>query len=267
MNSKVRMENTYWQKQIFDKPLFGDTLWNKPENRAHAGKLLIIGGNLHAVTAPGHAYPAAQKAGIGTIRLLLPDAIQKTIGKLIPEADFAPSTPSGSFSQKALSDFLENAKWADGTLLAGDFGKNSETTVLLESFLSKYKGVVCLSGDSLDYFIANPDSLSSRPHTLVVTDLSTLQKLALPRTLIKSSMNLHNLVEALSRWTIETKLSLITNHNKQVIVAHNGQVSTSPFKQAGEWRTELASYATTWIIQQPSSPFEALTTAVFDYIK
>jgi len=58
------MENTYWHKQTAEKPLFPDMLWSKPENKSHAGKLLIIGGNLHGFAAAAEAYNQATKAGI-----------------------------------------------------------------------------------------------------------------------------------------------------------------------------------------------------------
>ncbi|MDO8591435.1 MAG: hypothetical protein Q7R60_00720, partial [bacterium] len=85
------MANTYWLKQTKDKPLFPDLLWSRPENKRLAGKLLVVGGNLYGFSAPGTAYGAALKAGVGTARVLLPDKLQKTVGKLIPEAEFVPS--------------------------------------------------------------------------------------------------------------------------------------------------------------------------------
>jgi NAD(P)H-hydrate repair Nnr-like enzyme with NAD(P)H-hydrate dehydratase domain len=71
---------TYWLKQTPDKPLFPNMLWSKPENKLHAGKLLVIGGNLHGFSAPATAFAEARKAGIGSQRVVLPDAIQKTVG-------------------------------------------------------------------------------------------------------------------------------------------------------------------------------------------
>src|SRR3989344_1032892 len=110
MSWKVAMENTYWHKQAKDKPLFEDLLWSRPENKARAGKLLIIGGNAHTFAAPAAAFVSAAKAGAGSVRALMPDKLKKTIGSSLAEAQFAPSTPSGSFSRKALVDALELAK-------------------------------------------------------------------------------------------------------------------------------------------------------------
>src|ERR1700749_1211633 len=120
------MDRNYWHKQTTDKPLYPELLWSRPENKRFAGKLLIIGGSLHGFTAPAQAYAEALKAGIGSARVLLPDALQKTIGTVLEAGEFAPSTPSGSFSKQALAEALELSQWADGVLLAGDFDRNSE---------------------------------------------------------------------------------------------------------------------------------------------
>src|SRR5882757_7834828 len=120
------MEQTYWHKQAIDKPLFPELLWSRPENKSFAGKLLIIGGNAHGFAAPAEAYVAAEKAGIGTTRILLPDSLQKTVGKLFAPAEFATSNPSGGFAQTSLAEALALSDWADGILVAGDTGRNSE---------------------------------------------------------------------------------------------------------------------------------------------
>src|SRR5665213_4147951 len=123
MNWRQMEAPTYWLKQSSDKPLFEDLHWARPETKKTAGKLLIVGGNSQGLTAPGIAYAAAAKAGIGTSHVLLPDAIRKAIGNSFAEGDFVASTPSGSFAKDSLNQILENADWADGLLLAGDFGK------------------------------------------------------------------------------------------------------------------------------------------------
>jgi hypothetical protein len=264
------MDNTYWLKQTKDKPLFSDLLWSRPENRLHAGKLLIIGGNSHAVAAPGMAFSAAEKAGAGTVRVLLPDATRKTIGKVFPEAEFAPSTPSGSFSREALSQLLESADWADGVLLAGDFGRNSETAILLDSFATKYKGQLTVAQDGLDYFLNSKSLLFSRPNTLAVINFSKLQKLGQnnrSQPPIKYSMNLRQLIEVLNEWLSETNISLITNHADQFVAAAENKISTTPIPEDSNWQIDLAAYVAVWRMQQSNKPFEALTTAIYDYVQ
>jgi hypothetical protein len=259
------MENTNWFKQAPNKPLFPDLLWSRPENRLHAGKLLIIGGNKFAVASPGIAYGAALKAGAGTVRVLLPDATKKLVSQVFPEAEFAPSTPSGSFARESLSALLELAQWSDGVLLAGDFGRNSETAILLESFMQKYSGQVTIAQDSVEYFINKKSTLYERENTLAIINFSKLQKLAQnnrPLLPIKSDMNMHQLVEVLQDW----KINLITNHAEQFVAsAKEGKVSTTKMLEESNWQIELGAYAATWWLQQPQKTFEALTTAIFDY--
>lgn len=260
------MDSTNWLRQT-DKPLFQDLLWSRPENRRHAGKLLIVGGHANAFTAPSGAYEAALKAGVGAIRVMLPDSTYKLLGKSFAEAEFAPSTPSGSFSRQALSQLLESADWADGVLLAGDLGHNSETAILLDSFIDKYPGQLTFAGDGLDYFLRPHSPILERGNTLIVAAFSQLQKLAKdnkPELNLKNSMNLHDLVLRLGEWTKSTHACLISDHQSQIAVAVDGKVSTTP-GEAG--LAQLSAYAATWWLQQPTKPFETLTSAVWDYIK
>ncbi|MEK7095707.1 MAG: hypothetical protein AAB896_00220 [Patescibacteria group bacterium] len=262
------MVDTYWLKQAKDRPLFEDLLWSRPENRRYAGKLLIVGGNLHGFSAPGAAYGAAMKAGIGAARVLLPDKLQKTVGRLIPEADFCPSTLSGSFARPGLAKLLEEGEWADGVLLAGDFGRNSETAILLDSFMNKFEGQVTVAQDSLDYFLGPKSPLIERLDTLSVIDLGKLQKLAKnnrPTTPILHNVMLSELVETLHDWTTGNPGQIITKHADNFIVASGGQVSTTPAPKQSNWQVELAAYASVWWLQNPEKPFEAITTSVHTY--
>lgn len=270
MNWRIVMADTYWLRQAKDRPLFEDLLWSRPENKRYGGKLLIIGGNLHGFAAPGTAYGAALKAGIGTARVLLPDKLQKTVGKLIPEAEFAPSTLSGSFSKTALAQLLEAAEWAEGVMLAGDFGRNSETAILLDSFMDKFEGQVTIAQDGLDYFWQKNSPLIDRPSTASAINLGKLQKLAKnnrPTTPILHNMMLTDLVETLHDWTTGNPGQIITKHADNFIVATGGQVSTTPSPEESNWQIELAAYASVWWLQNPKKPFEAMTTAVYEYSK
>ncbi len=260
------MDNTSWLRQESDRPAFGDLLWSRPENKRSRGKLLIIGGRAEALAAPAKAYAAALAAGVGTTRVVLPEAARKTLSKLVPEAEFAPSTSSGGFGQAALATWLEQAAWADAVLLAGDLGNNSETILTLEAFSDKYLGLLSLAGDSLTYTLNHPSSLT-RYNFVITTDFGWLQKLGSAAKLtspLSSSMSLHNLVGALAEWTGEKKLQLITSHQDQLVVSVGGRVSTTPLKKTTDW-VELAAYASVWRLQNPTKPFEALTTAVFEF--
>ena len=66
------MPEEYWKRQG-TKPLFEELEWNKPERRDQAGRLLIVGGNVHALGAPAKSYELALQTGIGAAKIALPD--------------------------------------------------------------------------------------------------------------------------------------------------------------------------------------------------
>lgn len=261
------MENTFWLKQS-NQPLFPDIAWSRPENRQQAGKLLVIGGNTHGFAAAAQAYNAAMSAGVGAAHVLLPDAIQKAVGPVLEQADFAPSTPSGSFSKKALAELLDRAAWADAVLLAGDLGRNSETAIVLESFASKYSGMLCLTKDAADYFTSSPQGVKDRVQTLFVISLAQLQRLTqslkMPKP-VTFDMGLVQLVEWLHQFSHDWPFTTVVHHAGNLCVAHGGVVTTtkSTLEEDRVWRVTTAAKATVWWLQNPAKPLESITASLF----
>lgn len=260
------MDRSYWHKQTPGTPLFPDLLWSRPENKAHAGKLLVVGGHAQGFAAPAEAYALAVKAGAGTVRVLLPDALQKSVGRVFEAGEYAPSTPSGSFAQTALGELLPMAHWADGVMLAGDLGRNSETAILIEKFLGKYSGQVTLTKDAIEYVTSQPALVQTRENTLLVLSFSQLQKLGSElrfTTAVTSTMDLLRTVDMLHELTLTFPLTIITRHLDNTFVAVDGQVSSTPCQTDDRiWRLKQAASAGVWWLQNPSKPFEALTTSV-----
>src|SRR5512146_272191 len=224
------MQRDYWHKQTSDEPLYPDLLWSRPENKKQAGKLLIVGGHAQSFAAAGEAYAEAVKAGVGTARVLLPDSLQKTVGKVFQAGEYAPSTPSGSFAGRALAELSAMAEWADSVLLAGDFGRNSETAIMLEKFTGEYAGQLTLAKDAVDYFVNTPDKLLARDNSLLVLSFAQLQKLAVKARFPQAltfDMDLLRLVGALHEFTLEHKAAVIVKHLENIFVAAGGQVSTT----------------------------------------
>ncbi len=258
------MDTSYWLRQG-DKPLFPELEWSRPETRTQAGKLLVIGGNSAGFAAPAEAYGLAEKAGAGSVRVLLPEALRKSVGKLFPEADFAPSTPSGSFGISALAELLDASLWANGVLLPGDVSRNSETTVLFETFLEKDGDQVTLTRDIADLFCQQPIGVLQRPNTLLVVSMGQLRRLGSEahfQRAFTTEMGLVQLVEHLHELTKRFAPFIITHHQGHYIVAVNGQVSTTKADERQIWRLAIAARASVWWLQNPTKPFEALTTAV-----
>lgn len=256
----------YWHRQTIDEPLFTELLWSRPENKRHAGKLAIIGGNKFGFSAVGEAFNAAVLAGIGVARVLLPDSLRKTVLPLMPEAEFGSNNPSGSFSQQALIEFLDISKWADSTLLAGDLGKNSETAIVLEKFAKDYSGSLVITKDAVDYFTSRSELIIDRPDTTVVLSLAQLQKLfqhTKSTSPITFGMDFLRLVQVLHEFTSKHRLEIVVKHLDTIFVAVSGEVSTTKLiVDKPVWRVLMAATVGVWRIQNPNRVFEALTVGI-----
>lgn len=263
------MNQVYWHKQG-EKALFPNLLWARPEVKGAAGKLLVVGGHAQSFAAAAEAYAAAEQAGIGSVRVLLPDSLEKTVGKLFPSAEFAPSNPSGGFATRALAELLAAAQWADGVLLAGDLGRNSESLAMLENFASNYTGQLTITKDTADFFCTQPLTLVNRAETLLVLSMGQLQKLGKSLQLpyaFTSDLGMVQFIELLHNFT-ETypTLYIVTRHMDKHVIAVKGTIGTSPV--LGEkpiWRVAIAASASTWWLQTSDLPFESLISSLINY--
>lgn len=259
------MASTYWQKQG-SKPLFPALEWNKPERRDQAGRLLIVGGNIHALSAPAKAYEEALRHGIGAVKIALPDKTKRLVGRTLIDAVFLPSTHSGEFAQEGRSELLEYAQWADTLLLAGDVGRNSQTSILLESLLSSYSGPVIATKDALESLGNHPKLLLERAATTLVLSFSQLQRIIKNSAEIKAvrfSMDLVQLADYLHEVTEKYTANLVTVLHGQLVVAANGTISTTKLgtfpSEPEPWRLRYATLAACYLTWYPERAFEALT--------
>lgn len=260
------MDFSYWKKQSSENPLFPDIEWSKPEQRSFAGKLAIIGGNKLGFAGVAEAYSVAASAGVGQIKVLLPDVLKKTIPAAITDAMFASTNPSGSLAKDAESGLNAIGAWAEGVLLIGDAGRSSETAILYEQFLQEYDGPLTVTRDAIDLVKNSSQLLLDRPKTLLVVSFAQLQKLFqsvyYPKVLT-FSMQLTNLVEAVHKFTITYPVTIAVLHKDTFIVAHDGQVVTTPWDNPMMiWRGNTAAKAATYWLWSPTKPLEATSTAI-----
>lgn len=257
--------HSYWQKQSSTKPLFPDIEWSKPEQRAHAGKLAIIGGNKLGFVAIRDAYEVANELGAGQIRAVLPDVLKKTVPPSVSDVQFLPSNPSGGFSRDALPEFHAACAWADLCLLIGDAGRNSETAMAFESLLDGEKHLV-VTRDAIDLLMPTMNRLVSRDRTTVVASFAQLQKIFqsvyYPK-ILSFSMQLMQLVETLHKFTITYPVTIVTFHQNQLIIAHEGRVVSQEFDQPmAIWRGITATKASCYLLWNPNKPLETITTSI-----
>lgn len=258
--------HTYWQKQDTSKPLFPDIEWNRPEQKAHAGRLAIIGGNKLGFVAIRDAYEVANQLGAGQIRAVLPDVLKKTIPTSVSDTIFLPSNPSGGFSRDALPEFRAACAWADVCLLVGDAGRNSETAMAFESLVDG-DGRLVITRDAVDLLMPAMNKLVDREGTTLVVSFAQLQKVFqtvyYPK-ILSFSMQLLQLVEALHKFTITYPVTIVTFHQNQLIVAHDGNIASQEFDQPmAIWRGITATRAASYLLWNPKKPLEAIVTSFY----
>lgn len=257
---------SFWHRQTPGQPLYPDIEWNRPEQRSQAGRLGIIGGNKLGFAGVGEAYSLALAAGAGEVRALLPDVLRKTIPGTITDTLFAPTNPSGGLSREALGDLKAVGEWATALLMIGDAGRNSETAILYEEFIQYYDGPLTITRDSFDLLANTLDIVVERPNTLVVVSFAQLQKMFsrvyYPK-ILTFSMQLQQLVDAVHKFTITYPVTVMTFHQNQLIVAANGDVTTTPWENPmAIWRGAVATQAAVYWMWSPGKPLQAATASL-----
>lgn len=258
--------NSYWQKQSSTKPLFPDIEWTKPEQRSHAGKLLIIGGNKLSFIATATAYQEANDLGAGQVRVLLPDALKSVIPPTIVDTVYTKSTASGGMSKDDTVVAKSALGWSDHGLLIGDAGRNSETAMIYEELLSTDRPLT-ITRDAVDLLRVASTQLVARQRTTLVLSFAQLQKLFqavyYPK-MLGFSMQLSLLVDTMHKFTITYPVTIVTYHQNQCIIAHGGDIVTQEFDQPMMiWRGSVATAIACYQMWTPKKQLESCASAIY----
>lgn len=260
------MNPAYWHRQQPDKPLYPDIEWQKPEQRALAGRLLIVGGNAHGFAAVAQAYQDAIASGVGECRVVLPDALKKSIDSQAIDCVFVPTNQSGGITKDALQPLKAAAAWAQGLLLIGDAGRNSETAIVYEQLLQAFPDLrTIITRDAVDLLKSTWPELLQREQTILIVTFAQLQKIFqsvyYPKTVL-FSMQLSNLVETLHKFSITYPATIVVFHQNHLLVAKAGEVSTTPWDDPMRiWRGSVATRAAVYAVQNTDT-FKAVTTSI-----
>lgn len=256
----------YWQKQTAESPLFPDVEWNKPERRDQAGRLGILGGSSLSFAAVADSYAIAKDTGAGEIRVLLPDALRRTVPASMVDVTFGATTPSGGLAADAKMEVNALGNWADELLLCGDAGKNSQTAILYEELVTTYDKPIILTRDAVDLLQNSAEMVLDNPHVVFVLSFAQLQRLFravyYPK-MLAFSMQLTQFVETLHKFTITYPVTIITLHANQLVIAHGGDIITQPWNDPMRiWRGHTAARAASYLLWTPQSPLKALAASI-----
>lgn len=256
----LSMNQPELMRQTKDKPLFPDLLWARPERKEQAGKLLILGGSTHGFADIVKSYEYALQAGIGEVKVVLPEGVKKFVGPVL-DALYAPQLGNGSFAHNALTEIRPYLRWASSILLPGELTNNAETTLLIEDVLRVAQTPIVIAGDAIE---AVTKTLGETPPTkpIVVADFRQLQRLAYTHSgkqPLLSTSSLDQQVAIMQALVDKLDLgALVRCDERQVLVASTHQASITPVDKN---LLEFAAHCSVLAAQLPAKLYEAVATA------
>lgn len=256
---------SYWQKQ--EKPLFKDLEWNFPEQKSDT--ISIIGGNsqnfsniIRTSEFVKNNFP------FKTVQTVLPESLRTKFPTVFPDIIFSSATPSGSFEKSELLN--QTVKKSNFALILGDLSKNATTAIAIAEAIKSSETPIIITRDSVDLLCPEMAELLTRDRLFLIASLAQLQKVFravyYPKVLLLS-MPLLPVVEILHKFTISYKVTILTLHQNQIIVANNGKIITTPLEIAqynplSLWNGTLAAKIAAMNLWNPGKPLEATTAAI-----
>lgn len=249
-----------------DEPLFPEIAWEAPQTKTAAKKLLILGGQFSRVGEVQSAYTSAIRAGIGEVRIVLPDKLRSTIG----QADhvlYVSSTPAGSMDKSAYPELKAFINESDGSLVGSGAGKHPDTAVIIEQILLDIKEPLVLTGDVVDLISHKPELLGVHTQRVLVASPQQYVKLAnllkLPVEIVRDE-NLLSKVKLLQ--SINEQLGLVlVMAGHDTLINHGSKTSHTAVRQTVS-DIESAAWLAVYYLQHQDK-FKASTAAVFEMNK
>lgn len=260
----INQNLSYWQKQA--KPLFPDLAWNVPEQKTST--LTIVGGNLQSFS---NVIRTAEYAGrtfpLKHIATILPDVLRKKLPSL-ENVNFAPSTSSGSFAKSYPIE--EYCASGDMILLAGDLSHNAETAIAITDAIQKSEKPFIITRDTIDLIASASSQILSHQNMFIIGSMSQIQKIFravyYPR-MVMLSQPLLPVIETLHKFTLSYPVTILTFHQENIIVASNGNITTThihdtDYTPISLWSGQLAIKVAALNLYNPNEPFKATTAAI-----
>lgn len=256
----------YWKKQT--EPLFKDLEWNFPEKKSNT--VSIIGGNSNNFSnIVKFAEYLSATYPVNETKIVLPDALKNKLPPL-PGLSFTKSTDSGSFAKS--NELNSILKTSDFAVLAGDFSKNSATTIALSEAVSSADCPLVLARDAVDLITPEMSNLIEEHRFFILASMAQLQKLfralLYPKMILLSEPLLPAL-ETLHKFTLSYEnCTIITLHQEQVIIANGGKIITTALEKTkysalSLFTGNLPMDLTAYNLWNPGAPLEASSAALF----
>lgn len=166
--------------EIIDRNIVKSALINRRDNddKFSVGTMLSICGSYGMAGAAIMSAKASLRAGVGLLRMIIPDSIYPIMATAVPEAVFCPVAEK--VSAKDIS-FIEKLNNNDCVLIGCGLGVNSYSKDMLYTVLENSRIPVVVDADAINIIAKNPDILKVANAPIVITphigEMSRLTKL------------------------------------------------------------------------------------------
>ncbi|MGN1129803.1 MAG: NAD(P)H-hydrate dehydratase [Ruminococcus sp.] len=154
--------------EIIDRNIVKSALINRrdSDDKFSVGTMLSICGSYGMAGAAIMSAKASLRAGVGLLRMIIPDSIYPIMATAVPEAVFCPVAEK--VSVKDIS-FIEKLNNNDCVLIGCGLGVNSYSKEMLYTVLENSRIPVVIDADAINIIAKNPDVIKATNAPIVIT--------------------------------------------------------------------------------------------------
>lgn len=211
------------------------SLWKPRLKTAHKddfGRIFILAGSRGYTGAAALAAFAALRAGAGLVTLGCPDKVYPILARRHPEVMVRPfpSTPAGSFSEKALPAILKFSETQDILALGPGLGRHPSTQRLVRKLIARSPLPLVVDADGINALAGRPEELKECRHTPILTPHpGEFVRAFGGKKLVREPDRKRRAIEAAKKF----RAILVLKGYRTVIAAPDGRVSINPTGNPG----------------------------------
>lgn len=140
-------------------------------NKGDFGKQLNICGNYKMPGAAVICAKSALKTGVGLLKCAFPKSIYGALTSNLIQPVFAPLSENEdkTLSMGALTDILNEIKWADSVAVGCGIGVNDDTQLLINQIVKESEAPVVIDADGINSLSVNIDILKDSKAPVILT--------------------------------------------------------------------------------------------------
>lgn len=201
----------------------------RPEQKALAGKIAVIGGNENSFAPIIKFANTAKEAGIDQVKAILPAALSTKINPAVKAEGlvFVGDKKAQGFEAGAIASAKQELGGLDYVVWAGEMGRSQGAKEFLRDLIGDSSREALLTRDAVDLALEGAEKWLEQDNMLLILSLAQLKKLAqviyYPK-MLNLTMPLNQIVEFLHKFTLSYPVKIMLLAAGQVNIAQNGDV-------------------------------------------